>query len=152
MSRKAGWLGLGECPIGVPHATRLFAYISYAFRRSLKFILSSYHTTTLVSFCLSSTFQGTSDVRKWYLWRFFAIFWLLMRAQRFLCSFLRFHGQLPRSRISVCRESVYAWYVTLFTSHQVYILNKSVNIVVRSCVSRHFGLGASVSHPFTRFL
>jgi hypothetical protein len=46
-------LGLAERPVDVPHATRLFAYISYAFRRSLKFILSLYHNDLRPLWCRS---------------------------------------------------------------------------------------------------
>ena len=77
-------------------------------------------TATLVSFCLSSTFQRSSDVLDRYLQRTVATFWLMMRAQMFLHSSKSFRGALPSSRINVCQESVYAWYVTLFTQHQVY--------------------------------
>ena len=61
------------------------------------------------------------------------------------------HSELSRLRINVCWESIYAWYVTLFTPHQVYILDKIAYIFLRSYTSQLFGLGTSVSHPSPLF-
>ena len=60
-----------------------------------------------------------------------------------------FPRRTPRSRINVCWESVYAWYVTLFTPHQVYILDKFAYIVLRSYIYHNIWTWRVGKSPFT---
>ena len=63
------------------------------------------------------------------------------------CAHSRVSTMNSQDRGSTCVESPYMHGMWLFSPHTKYVLNKFVYIYLRSYVSQHFRLSASVSHP-----